>query len=63
MNQTNKNNSLEATNTNRVLFDTIGKICFLQQLSVGYGDYTKEKYENEDITPEEAEALMESFSK
>lgn len=36
-------------------------IRFLQQFDSGSGDYTKEKYERPEMTPEEAEALMDAM--
>ena len=42
---------------------TVGTARFLQQFDMGSGDYTKEKYEKDDISPEDAEILMESFNR
>lgn len=67
MMQVNQNNPIEVRKAGyAALNEALGPVCavrFLQQFSLGSGDYTKEKYEREDISPEEAEALMESFSR
>ncbi len=62
----NQNNPIEIRNAGYAALNAalgpVGTIRFLQQFNLGSGDYTKEKYEREDISPEEAEALMESLS-
>ncbi len=39
----------------------IGAVRFIQMYSPGYGDYTKERQEQPDVTPEEARARMREF--
>ena len=40
----------------------VGMARFMQQYDVGYGDYTKEKYEQPDMTIEEADNALNSIS-
>ncbi|MDR2579579.1 MAG: hypothetical protein LBC85_01120 [Fibromonadaceae bacterium] len=50
----------------KALLDALGPIGmarFMQQYDAGYGDYTKEKYEQADMTVEEVDsALKAGFS-
>lgn len=36
----------------------VGMVRFMQQYDMGYGDYTKEKYENPDISLDEIDLLL-----
>ena len=36
----------------------VGMVKFMQQYDMGYGDYTKEKYENPDISLDEIDLLL-----
>ncbi len=62
----NQNNPIELRNAGYAALndalDPVGAIRFLQQFNTGIGDYTKEKYAHDDITPKDAEFLMASFS-
>jgi hypothetical protein len=41
----------------------IGMARFMQQYDTGYGDYTKEKYEQPDMTMEDVELKMNCIAK
>ncbi|MCD8130825.1 MAG: hypothetical protein LUE16_06030 [Lachnospiraceae bacterium] len=41
----------------------VGTVQFIQQFDLGYGDYTKEKYESEDISIEDAASLMRKYNR
>ncbi|MCD8049769.1 MAG: hypothetical protein LUG52_09310 [Clostridia bacterium] len=62
----NQNNPIELRNAGYTALNDalgpVGTIRFLQQFNTGVGDYTKEKYTHDDIIPEDAESLMESFT-
>lgn len=36
----------------------VGMVRFMQQYDMGYGDYTKEKYENPDISLDDIDLLL-----
>ena len=38
--------------------EPVGMVRFMQQYDMGYGDYTKEKYENPDISLDEIDLLL-----
>lgn len=38
----------------------VGMVRFIQQYENGYGDYTKEKYQQPDLTIEEIDAILKS---
>jgi hypothetical protein len=38
----------------------IGMVRFIQQYENGYGDYTKEKYQQPDLTVEEIDAILKN---
>ncbi|MCD8077568.1 MAG: hypothetical protein LUE63_04190 [Lachnospiraceae bacterium] len=67
MMQVNQNNPIEVRRAGYAALNEalgpVGAVRFLQQFTPGSDDYTKEKYEREDISPEEAEALMEGFNR
>ena len=48
----------------KVLVDALGPVGFtrfIQQFKNGYGDYTKEKYEQPDLSFEELDAELKKF--
>jgi hypothetical protein len=38
----------------------VGMVRFIQQYENGYGDYTKEKYQQSDLTVEEIDILLKN---
>ena len=42
---------------------SVGMVRFIQQFENGYGDYTKEKYQQPDLTPEEIDILLKKVYK
>ena len=38
----------------------VGMVRFIQQYENGYGDYTKEKYQQPDLTVEEVDILLKN---
>ena len=48
----------------KVLVDALGPVGFarfIQQFETGYGDYTKEKYEQPDLSFEELDKELQKF--
>lgn len=62
MTDVNVNNPLEIQMLGmRALKDALGAagmVRFIQQFDSGYGDYTKEKQENDDMSLDELDALL-----
>lgn len=58
----NLNSPIEIRNAGmKVLQDAlgpVGMVKFMQQYDIGYGDYTKEKQEQQDISLDEVDAML-----
>lgn len=58
----NLNNPIEIRNVGikalQEALGPVGMVKFMQQYDMGYGDYTKEKYENPDISLDEIDLLL-----
>jgi hypothetical protein len=58
----NVNNLVEIRKTGlqalRDALGPVGMVRFIQQYENGYGDYTKEKYQQPDLTVEEIDSLL-----
>ncbi|MCD8148434.1 MAG: hypothetical protein LUE92_02495 [Clostridiales bacterium] len=67
MMQVNLNNPIEVRNAGfsalKDALGPVGMVQFIQQFDLGYGDYTKEKYESEDISMEDAAFLMKAYNR
>jgi hypothetical protein len=57
-----KNNLFEIRKTGlqalREALGPVGMVRFIQQYENGYGDYTKEKYQQSDLTVEEIDSIL-----
>ncbi len=62
MKQANLNNPIEIRTVGiRALSDALGPVDmvrFMQQYDVGYGDYTKEKQKEQDVSLDEIEKML-----
>ncbi|MDR0628887.1 MAG: hypothetical protein LBG24_04490 [Treponema sp.] len=60
----NVNNLIEVRKTGlqalKEALGPVGMVRFIQQYENGYGDYTKEKYQQPDLTIEEIDAILKS---
>jgi hypothetical protein len=58
----NVNNLIEIRKTGlqalREALGPVGMVRFIQQYENGYGDYTKEKYQQPDLTVEEIDSIL-----
>jgi hypothetical protein len=58
----NVNNLIEIRKTGlqalREALGPVGMVRFIQQYENGYGDYTKEKYQQPDLTVEEIDVIL-----
>jgi hypothetical protein len=58
----NVNNLIEIRKTGlqalREALGPVGMVRFIQQYENGYGDYTKEKYQQADLTIEEVDSIL-----
>jgi hypothetical protein len=58
----NVNNLIEIRKTGlqalREALGPVGMVRFIQQYENGYGDYTKEKYQQPDLTIEEIDSIL-----
>jgi hypothetical protein len=65
MNQTiNVNNLIEVRRIGlqalKEALGPVGMVRFIQQYENGYGDYTKEKYQQPDLTVEEIDTILKN---
>jgi hypothetical protein len=60
----NVNNLIEIRKTGlqalREALGPVGMVRFIQQYENGYGDYTKEKYQQPDLTVEEIDSILKN---
>ncbi|MDR1352129.1 MAG: hypothetical protein LBK05_02510 [Treponema sp.] len=60
----NVNNLIEIRRTGlqalREALGPVGMVRFIQQYENGYGDYTKEKYQQPDLTVEEIDSILKN---
>ncbi|MCD7803984.1 MAG: hypothetical protein LUH03_02365 [Oscillospiraceae bacterium] len=67
MKQVNLNNPMEVRTVGFSALEEalgpVGTTLFIKQFDLGHGDYTKEKYDTDDISIEEAGNLMRAFNK